>query len=621
MPKAKRSAFKGQQFQCTEQTVSCQNLDVLTFDHLNRPLLDDSADKITCNEAYFNEYCNKSKVLDLVDIKQLSGLLQDTLVCGQCKEKDCIDLAVQSRVGVAARFALSCTKCTFVRYFGNSTKQEYQLMDKKKSNVTATDESTVAESSDDESSDEESMEQDSMDQSIDQSIDQASNDRLKTVKLETINIQLVNAFRQAGVGYTGAKAVCTFMNMPNPPCKNIWIDTQEVLGVAFQKRADLSMRQAIEEAVLQEEAATQTKELMASTDGSWMKRGFKSNVGMTTTASVGMNKLIAIDVRHLKCSACNGKGDCPKGEHCDINHYGSSGGMESAGAKANIEKLYKQHKVKITKYLGDGDSRAFTAAKEVGKELGFDMSKYECKNHFSKRMGARLCNEAKNQKAGGKGKGKMNQKVAYKIQQYYSWILYRCIGNLELAVKRINGLFNHLAATDEDAHWRHKDCDPIFCKYMQAEASGTVADYKHAEHFHLLPEVMEKVKAAFTFMGKPENLKAVMHGKTQNVNESCHNIMWKFLPKSGFAHRTLVELAAHMMVSQYNEGKIAILDVLSFLGIEVGKEMADKALAMDRLRVGKKRKVEEDKLQRTKRVKATHQPDDGEYCKGMGPIN
>src|SRR5699024_11156602 len=109
-------------------------------------------------------------------------------------------------------------------------------------------------------------------------------------------------------------------------------------------------------------------------------------------------------------------------------------------------------------------------------------------------------------------------------------------------------------------------------------------------------------------------LNKVAHGKTQNANECANSTVWNLLSKNGFANRVLVELTSFMAICLYNEGKISVLDVLSSLGVQFGREMVDKCKSMDRLRVNKKRRAECYKSSRSKKAKVV----DDEYVAGMG---
>ena len=45
---------------------------------------------------------------------------------------------------------------------------------------------------------------------------------------------------------------------------------------------------------------------------------------------------------------------------CQFNHIGSSGSMESLGAIEIFGSSIDKHKLRYTKYLGDGDTSSFT---------------------------------------------------------------------------------------------------------------------------------------------------------------------------------------------------------------------------------------------------------------------
>ena len=70
-----------------------------------------------------------------------------------------------------------------------------------------------------------------------------------------------------------------------------------------------------------------------------------------------------------------------------------------------------------------------------------------------------------------------------------------------------------------------------------------------------------------------------------------------------------------MATCLYNEGKIAVIDVLSSLGIPVTREMVRRYKATDKLRVTKKQRAEE---YGKKRRKNAPDNDDSQYAAGAG---
>src|SRR5690625_4561653 len=135
-------------------------------------------------------------------------------------------------------------------------------------------------------------------------------------------------------------------------------------------------------------------------------------------------------------------GQCPAGVECQVNYEGSSGGMEADGVVEAILGLYSKYGVKVTKYLGDGDSRAYTAVKksisELLEEEEWEITKLECVNHVAKRiyyqLGVRKGElkdvnvDPTSKKTGIGGRNLLTNVAVKKIQSYYSWIIYSSEG-------------------------------------------------------------------------------------------------------------------------------------------------------------------------------------------------
>ena len=604
----------------TPSSKKCIDQSALSFEHLNvRPLIqhpEELKDKISSNEEYFDEYSNECIEYDLMNVQHLNKIIFQHLRCSKCNVKS-LNFEVRKRIGLASYFDLTCKKCSFKVSFSNSTRQTYELVDETsidQEDVQSIDGNEQSDYDGDEQSDDDGNEQSDEESNV-QSEEESKEKRYRKVELETINIAFVNAARLSGCGHTAGTSICTYMNL-NPPNQHNWEDIQDHLHVAYQKRAEWSMQRAVEEAKQQALVTTGKDDLTASLDGSWMRRGRASLAGFVLCIALFTNKIIGIDVRHKYCPMCKGKGECKYGNECRINYNGSSGGMEPVGAASIFKEIFKKYGVKITQYLGDGDSRAFS---RVRNEVSWPIQKLECMNHIAKRMGGRLRNKVKENKnfeiqgqrhKGLDGKGRLTGKAINMIQQYYSWIIYRSINDVEKMKSRVLAMFEHIASSDDDP--MHDNCDPIFCKFQLAIASGE--EYFHDEHFHLPRVVMDKVKDVFDDLSKEDLLEKVAHGKTQNANECANSTVWNLLSKNGFANRRLVELTGYMAICLYNDGKIAVMDVLSSLGVPIGKEMLKRCKAMDRLRVSKKRKVQSKLLQRKKQ----RTTEDDEYDPGMG---
>jgi len=171
-------------------------------------------------------------------------------------------------------------------------------------------------------------------------------------------------------------------------------------------------------------------------------------------------------------------------EHsCNKNHNGSSGSMETEGAKVIFGRSISKLGVKFDKYIGDGDSKAFTeVVKSQPYGSHFTISKLECVNHVSKRITSRLnalCqrqtgfvweDDRGKRRKGIKGKGGLTNDLISKIQTYYSKSIRSNKGNLDEMRRSCWAILEHLSATDSNP--THNNCPKgisSWCKYQKYE--------------------------------------------------------------------------------------------------------------------------------------------------------
>ncbi|GFW14486.1 uncharacterized protein LOC100901629 [Trichonephila clavipes] len=77
-------------------------------------------------------------------------------------------------------------------------------------------------------------------------------------------------------------------------------------------------------------------------------------------------------------------------ENCKANHFGNSGSMEVSGAIDFFKRSECLHGLRYTKFLGDGDARAYKAVNEMQPYGDTCIEKLECVGYVKKRMGTRL---------------------------------------------------------------------------------------------------------------------------------------------------------------------------------------------------------------------------------------
>ncbi|GFW30066.1 uncharacterized protein TNCV_1696811 [Trichonephila clavipes] len=84
---------------------------------------------------------------------------------------------------------------------------------------------------------------------------------------------------------------------------------------------------------------------------------------------------------------------CPNkmyNENCKANHFGNSGSKEVSKAMEIFQRSESLHSLRYTKFLGDGDSRAYKAVNEIQPYGDTGMEKLECVGYVEKWMGTRL---------------------------------------------------------------------------------------------------------------------------------------------------------------------------------------------------------------------------------------
>ncbi|GFT62227.1 uncharacterized protein TNCV_1701191 [Trichonephila clavipes] len=117
------------------------------------------------------------------------------------------------------------------------------------------------------------------------------------------------------------------------------------------------MAQAVREAVDENDGK---RDFAVAVDGSWQKRGFSSKNGLVTVTSVDTGKVIDVEVFFKTLYLSEKKPSIFK-INCKRNFEGYSGKREVDGALSIFQRSQSLYNVRYTKYLGDGDSKAFTS--------------------------------------------------------------------------------------------------------------------------------------------------------------------------------------------------------------------------------------------------------------------
>ena len=413
-----------------------------------------------------------------------------------------------------------------------------------------------------------------------------------------VNLRSVMAFREIGRGHKAMETFSTVMNMPLPMTSRNFNEINNKLLPVYKECAESNQKMAAEEVHdIKGIDIAKPVNCQISVDGSWQKRGYSSLNGVVTAIAHDNSKVIDVIVLSKHCKQCQiweNRKDNPRyfdwknNHNCQINHTGSAGAMESAGALEIFRSSLVKYNLRYSHYLGDGDTSSFSKiidAKPYGEDL--IPSKLECVGHIQKRLGNRARNLRKSLKStvldDGKkiqGKGRLTDRKIDTLQNYFGMAIRQNTNNILNMRNSIIAILYHCSdiANDES---RHRFCPKgpeSWCRWQTKDPN-----FKNKVN---LPLAIHKVlKPIFQDLSKEELLKKCLHGGTQNANESFNQLIWDRCPKSKFASKKIVELAVYSAVINFNSGLLAFEDVFKGLHIEPGHYFYKNAENHDKARL------------------------------------
>ena len=108
-----------------------------------------------------------------------------------------------------------------------------------------------------------------------------------------------------------------------------------------------------------------------------------------------------------------------------------------------------------------------------------------------------------------------------------------------------------------------------WCKYQREKLSGKKT---YRDKLNIPPAIVKLLKPIFSHkdLGSDSLLSKCLHGKTQNPNESLHNMSWKRCPKRVHCNRATLEIAVASSVISFNVGQEGLRKVFDKLFILPG---------------------------------------------------
>lgn len=167
-------------------------------------------------------------------------------------------------------------------------------------------------------------------------------------------------------------------------------------------------------------------------------------------------------------------------------------------------------------------------------------------------------------------KSKLTAKIINKLTIYFGLAIRRNSDSVEKMRKAIWATYLHSSSTDAEPH--HENCPTgadSWCSYQKAMANGQIDSYTH-DYSPLPEDVLKAIEPIYKLLSEQKLLERCVGGFTQNNNESLNQLIWKIAPKKLSGSVEIVEIAAHVASSVFNEGNKAYLSFLNGLGLSVG---------------------------------------------------
>lgn len=329
-----------------------------------------------------------------------------------------------------------------------------------------------------------------------------------------------------------------------------------------------------------------------SFDGTWMKRGHTSKVGMGVIIEIYTGFIIDFELLCKYCYHCNlkkyqlrtkkitqdeykrWKTKHDDGE-CTINYEGPSGGMEVEA----VRRLFSRSTDLNFEYenlVSDGDANTYKALLAMNNGKGpyqqTKVIKLECINHVQKRLGTRLRKLRDQEKVdsttrrGTKirksllgGRNKLTDKAIDQMQSYFGNHIRKNAGTDFVTMKKaVMSSFHHIFSTDENPrHGLCKEGLDSWCFYQKALAEGKrKEEIKHKKSLviNIDEEAERKIRLVYEALTSKDILERCVRGLTQNANESFHSKMWARASKAKFAGFSRLQFVAQSAVLDHNFG-------------------------------------------------------------------
>ena len=124
----------------------------------------------------------------------------------------------------------------------------------------------------------------------------------------------------------------------------------------------------------------------------------------------------------------------------------------------------------------------------------------------------------------------------------------------------------------------------------------------HKEHDTLTPEIGKKLVPVSLRLSSEDLLKRCVRNKTQNPNESLHNLIWRLCPKTTFVGRRTLETAVALAVCQFSMGATFKVVLCRTLKLNPGHNLQRAASKKDFERIKKAEKAIQETTRKRRKI-------------------
>ena len=410
-----------------------------------------------------------------------------------------------------------------------------------------------------------------------------------------VNLRSLLAVHTTSQSWEDFRLMCSILDLKVPASEmskrhlNNFVDTTTRV---VSKSMELSANQVHSSSRATDLLPENLRSCTVSFDASWHRRGHFSNQGFAAAIDSEHGKVLDYQLYDRVCYPCSKwpeerKENNPEDYEeywsthnplCTANFSGSSQSMESAAAVEIWKRSVSRHRLVYDTYIGDGDSSSYKNLVKSDPYNGLTtVRKEECLGHVQKRIKKHLHKKSETFKG-------LPEAKADWIAHLYALVIVQHRGESPLEIhEALQVLLLH---TDE----KHASCPEgstswcyyrkLVSKHLEDSSSPlpvTRAPFLTVAEFNRTTEVFQ-VFASLSFC------KTITLGKTQNSNESLHNMLWHNAPKAKrVGHKSLVASTA-LAVLSFNEGSLSYSVLMKELGLTASHQTIQYFCRRDRRR-------------------------------------